>query len=412
MNAKNRWFLSGLALVSALATGGAEAAVKCQIREGSGCNGPVIYEMQMCAEITANQHACVRRCEDLKPICNVEDFDRWVHNYSLWGRNGIGGNLLNNSEAIDEDGNLVFTSGQTYTVCKREKYATPGFIPVWIFSSYNGPNAVSQPKVCPRTKVASADSCANGTVFNPVTALCEIQDPSCGSGSSGLMADLIKQGQMFVATQNDHFSTNSKIDPNQFAVTANPNGSLGLQQPTGAGGTANEFAATGGAGSAANRRTRTSGRDTAAGSGSGSGNMGSSGIGAGGGTSGAKDGLSSPEQSMLASTYLGQGEGGGSLGGAGAGANGGRGGSGGSSDSSLSWFGSKGATPGEAGAEVAFSGKDGANGDASRGPASDSDLLKIEDPADYFLKSDIDLSLFKRVTARFRKKEKDLVLAP
>jgi hypothetical protein len=124
------------------------------------------------------------------------------------------------------------------------------------------------------------------------------------------------------------------------------------------------------------------------------------------------DGKKAEQASMLASTYLGQGEGGGSLG-ANAGSNaGGAGSGGGSSDASLSWFGSKSATPGEAGAEVGFAGKDGANGEASRGLASDSELLKIEDPADYFMKSDIDLSLFKRVTARFRKKEKDLILAP
>jgi hypothetical protein len=398
----------GFALFGLLFVASSQAAVKCQIREGSGCGGPVIYEMQLCAVVTFNQGTCIDHCRDLKPICNVDAFDRWVGKYKLWGRNGIHGSLLSQSENYDEDGTLEITAEKNYTVCMRTKTSPTG--------SYGSPSVASGTISCPSLKMASAETCASGTVFNPTSGLCEVQDPSCGPTNAGPMNELIKQGQMFVTTQNDHFSTNSKIDPRQFATTANPVIVSGLQQPTVAGNPA--IPDTNAAAASLNPNRRSGGRSAnSAASGNGStGNSvgfsaGSSATGSGSPNDLAKRG----EASMLASAYLEKEEGGARLGG---GADGDSAANG-KGSSGLSWFGSGSSTPGGSAGEVGFDkdGKGAAGADgkgASRGLASvsDSDLLKVEDPADYFMKSDIDTSLFKRVTSQCRKKEKDLVLAP
>jgi hypothetical protein len=91
------------------------------------------------------------------------------------------------------------------------------------------------------------------------------------------------------------------------------------------------------------------------------------------------------------------------------GSGGGAGGSGGSGGAS--WFGSgggSGVTAGTTSGDVGFDGK-GGEGGASRGLASDG-TLNVEDPANYFLMSDVSVSLFKRVTAQFRKKERSLFI--
>jgi hypothetical protein len=76
-----------------------------------------------------------------------------------------------------------------------------------------------------------------------------------------------------------------------------------------------------------------------------------------------------------------------------------------------SWFdgskvtGEQGATPGSGSGGAEF------EGGQNRRIAS-TDTLAVNDPENYFLMSDVGVSLFKRVSAQCRKKERSLVLAP
>ena len=372
-----------------ITVGESGAAVRCQLRLGAGCNGPVVYQIQLCAVVTFSQGTCVDLCRNAKPICNITDFDEWVSAYRQKGRNGFSGPLAESGVAdeFDQSGQLAFTSGNMYSVCISEKTNSVG--------TYSSPSLARAPRQCGTAVVPGPDTCTGGTVFNndPTNPQCITQDSYCGGGgSTGNFGTTILAGQQLVAVQNEHFVNAAAVDPNLNQGAAIAGTSLtGLVAPVAPSGgknsTAQPFASSNpkGRGSPANVGA-TSGSGVSAGSGA----SGLSGPGS-------DSALASKNFAMEGAEYKGNGA-------AGSGGSGSSGSGGG-----LSWFGNgnSAATAGGATSELEI----GAGGDASRGLASEG-RLQIEDPENYFMLSDVDVSLFKRVTAQCRKKERALVLAP
>lgn len=380
-------------LVNSFLASSAIANVECTLRLGNGCDGTVIYKSEVCkGPINLfNMQRCKRLCRESKPVCNVEDFDGWIKANARDGRSdGLSGELASNGERFDEVGTLLYSSEKTLTACVRWKTS----IILWSDWQQTRPSVV-----CPRAKTASPETCTGGTVFDPVKMQCVMQDPSCGGGSTSDTAALIRQSVMLTQTQNNHFGLESEMSTKapQYASTA------GTQMP---GLTAPTLSTSNGASASGSTNARNSGRNSSksgSSTGSGSGMMGGSGGALA--TSGNGDGTnanSSENNAILASAMLGKQDeaGSGAAGGAHGGANG--------SSSGTSWFAGGSVTPsGDAASEMmSFDGA--ANGDAARGLAGDG-TLSVEDPANYFMMSDIDVSLFKRVTAQCRKKEKSLV---
>lgn len=205
----------------------------------------------------------------------------------------------------------------------------------------------------------------------------------------GNFASTMLAGNQMVAVQNEHFIVHASEDPNLHQSASVAGTTLGGQAaPSAASGIA-PFVS-----------SNPSGRGSKAGGAV----TGSSGALGGGGSSanglsgaGTDSSLASKSFAMEGGTYGGSGSGGGAGAGNGAGAG-----------SGTSWFGAgSAATAGTAGEGMEFG-----NGDAaSRGLAS-TNAMNVEDPENYFLMSDVAVSLFKRVTAQCRKKERSLVLAP
>jgi hypothetical protein len=385
--------------------------VQCRIRLGSGCSGKIVYEVDLCKKFGEFASGpAVKKCEDLckkvQPVCNVQDFDQWVVADAERGsKDGLRGELADKADIFDENGNLLFSSEKTFTVCMTSKVFNP-FIGLWMERSKNEPVRAGS-TTCPRVAGASPDTCTAGTVFNPAKGICEVGEASCGGGGGAGMAGVVGYSNMLVVTQNNHFNPTSEVERNAgdsraaTADTALP----GLVDP--------RFRSSGS--SSKSDMASTSGSTRGSGSGGGSQPIGgSSGPGLAvmeGNTSNAKtdDARSNAEGSRMASVALGSGEmyGSGSAGSAGGGLGGG------SSDSGPSWFSGGGAAVPSDGtgalAALEFGSGDSAlNG--ARNLASLGGDLQVEDPVDYFMMSDIDESLFKRVTAQCRKKEKSLVL--
>lgn len=353
-----------------LVSGTAEASVMCGVFEGSRCETPLYY-MQFCAKITFRQKYCERLCASQEPICGVEDFSPWVQAYEDIGRRGIRGDLQSHANEFDDAGTLLYLSQKTVTVCTKSLL---GWVPI------------KAPKVCPKAGAATGDSCTAGTRLNPTTGTCVVIDSTGVSGTQDFQ-NLMNQSGMLVATQNQHFGENpeTSTDATFSAVTANV--TPGLTQQTNAknsaGGIISSIAGTFKA-----EKSK-------------SGSKGASSSSATGMTSGSntttpdtvKDTASGDQ--VYASADAGAKD---SYRASGGGV------AGGSAGGGTSWFGNAGsAAPG-----AATPGDIGFNGKASRGLASSGDVLNVEDPANYFMMSDIDVSLFKRVTAQCRRKEKEL----
>jgi hypothetical protein len=196
------------------------------MRLGSGCNGPVVYEIQLCSRTSVNGAKCRSLCESLKPVCKIDDFDDWVKAYntsgfmtSQLGRNGFKGDLAQpgNTENYDEDGQLLYTSGNAYTVC----ISSAG--PIGPYSS-ESPVSTTTPK-CGTVKVASEQTCRGGTLFNgdPLDPKCVTRDSYCaGGGAIGNFMSTMNAGFQMVAVQNQHYVNAPEQDGNLVigAVTA------------------------------------------------------------------------------------------------------------------------------------------------------------------------------------------------
>lgn len=385
--------LAGLAF---FAGGGAFAAVKCQLRLGQGCNGPVVYEIQLCAQVTFEQGQCRSLCEGTRPICKVSDYDAWIAAYDKKGRHGFHGELAETGapDRFDQTGQLAATSGKSYTVCMSEKTVSATLIGNVFNAHWSNPRPASPTVACPGVKVATADSCGAGTVFNgdPLDPRCVTQDSYCaGGGSIGNFVSTMSAGYQMVAVQNQHFTLSPEQDGtfHQSAATAGTD-LPGLIAPV-----------AGSSGAAAQAGSYASANPTRRGSAFGSGTLGVgvAGAGAGIGSDGAanRQAVIGAETSAFASKDF-------ALEGSGYG----KGTGGGNDAGGASAFGANAsATAGGASGELGF----GDEGGASRGLAADGRLL-VEDPEDYFLRGDVAVSLFKRVTAQCRKKERSLVLAP
>lgn len=381
-----------LALIAGLfAAIDAGAAVMCRLHLGAGCNGPTVYEIQLCAVVTFNQSRCERLCQNVKPLCNMTDFDKWVSAYHEKGRHGFRGELAETSASdhYDDAGQLVATAGNVYTVCASGKTdPLAGWSPEFPLTM--------PPAACPTVVLPSAANCRAGTVFNndPINPRCVTGNSYCdGAGSSGNFVNTVSGGFTVVAVQNQHFVGAPTPDSNvtQSAVTG---GSIlpGLTDPV-----TSPVAGSPAAGSFTSMNSARRGGPAAS-------------IAKGAGGSAATPGSNSA--SSLAATEAGgphlasktgaliAEENGGSVGGAGEKASG--------VESGLSWF-SAGATA-TAGGAAGELGIDPA-GAVGRGLASDG-TLRIDDPANYFMLSDVEVSLFKRITAQCRKRERSLVLAP
>lgn len=395
---KSQFSLAATFLALFLSSGSSNAAVKCQLHLGAGCNGPVAYEMQLCAEVTFNQAYCRKLCKETKPLCNVTHFDKWVSAYADKGRHGIHGPLAETaaSDNYDQTGQLVATAGNTYTVCYKEKVLTSSLANNIANTSYSDSREVTR-VACPGAIVAGPDTCTNGTVFNndPIHPKCITKDSYCsGGGSSGNFISTVTAGFQMVDVQNQHFVSHAGEDSNlqQSAAIA---GSVlpGLITPVSPSSNGDLTAAP----------FTSSNPKSQGGSGAiGGGSLGASTSGSGSGTglsgAGSDSSFASKNFAMEGASFGGSG----SAGGVGGGANGAGSGSGGTS-----WFGSgSAAVAGGASGDLEF-GKN----PAERGLASEGHL-SIEDPENYFLLSDVDVSLFKRVTSQCRKKERSLVLAP
>jgi hypothetical protein len=390
--------LALVALALAFTLCDSEAAVLCSLRLGAGCNGPMVYEYQLCRRITTNQGECKDLCAANRPICSVSDFDSWVSAYSRRGHGGYKGELANSSTADDYDqfGQLFVTSGQTYTVCRRTRGAVGG----WSSST-----AVSPSVTCPGVFVASEKNCSAGTVFNgdPINPKCITNDSYCsGGGSAGNFAVTMNAGFQMVAVQNEHFVDHPGEDSSEVHNASTAGTTLaGLVAPVA--GSANLNAAS-------FKSSNSTGRGSPA-SAAGAGTVGvgegtaslaatASDEGMGGENAKGKDGLLGEiaygKQSIGEGDYQ---------------ASAGSGAVNAGTSSGASWFGSGSsggsATAGASSGDIGF---EGGSGGASRGLAS-SGTLNVEDPENYFMLSDVDVSLFKRVTAQCRKKERSLVLA-
>jgi hypothetical protein len=400
---KNRGFEGfGLwaALVGVLMTSSTAHAyaVKCKMHLGSGCGGPVVYEIQLCSKASVNGPKCQRLCEGLKPVCGVTQFDPWVAAYNSGGfasahlgKNGFKGDLAQpaNTDTYDNSGQLTYTSGNAYTVCISTA-------PLFFSFSSEHPVSATAPS-CPVVVAASESNCSAGTRFDPVTQKCATMNSYCaGDGAGGNYASTVNAGLTMIAVQNQHFVV-APTEDNGLQNHAATAGSVlpGLIAPI--------KAAQNGDLHAQNFQSSNSGvQGTSAmtgGLGGGSAGMGTTGSTTDSAANAAKKGNDSDFASKdFAMEGSGYGKGGG-------GGNGGAGGSGGAGGPS--WFG------GGAGAAVTAgesSGDLGFEKGGSRGLASDG-RLNIEDPENYFLMSDVGTSLFKRVTAQCRKKERSLVLA-
>lgn len=404
---KAKWIRLSTALVIAagvFSAGNSAAAVRCKIHKGVGCNGPIVYEIQLCSEWTIHQGKCVDLCAGLKPVCNVTDFDGWVSAYYTggfgsddYGKHGFKFELADPavSENYDENGQLAATSGSAYTVCMSTRvYDLVTGIPTPLFDWSDEIPFHRTTPTCPLVKVASAETCKGGTTFNndPTNPRCVTKDSTCGGGGSiGNFSGTVNTGFTLVAAQNQHFGELPSVDQNlnldSVVADTSP---AGLVKDTKTGGLdvkelLGRFKpASDGKGSSV------SGNASSSGSSLGSGPT-TSAVGSGAGVNAEQAYASAGSNSKDAYGSAGGGHG--------------------ASAGGASWFGgsagaaSGAAVAGGASGEVAF-GKDG----VGRGPASTGGTLNIEDPANYFMMSDIGVSLFKRVTAQCRRKEKELVL--
>lgn len=360
-----------LILLAALPTI-SEASVMCGVFEGSRCDKPLYY-MKLCADITFRQKYCERLCARQEPICSVEDFSPWVQAYEDIGRRGIRGELQNYANEFDDAGTLLYLSQKTVTVCTRSLFGWVPFKP---------------PKVCPKAGAATNSTCTAGTVLSPTSGTCVVQDSSGGSGTQDFQS-MMNQSGMLVATQNQHFGHNpsTDIDATASAVTANDTPGLTDQTnvPSSAGNILSSLPAA--PFKSSNSKGGSKGFESSGASVPSGSDVASTGSVKNKGNS---DQVYASADTAAKDSYRA----------------GGGGGAAGSAGSGTSWFGS-----GAAGASVtagSSSGEVGFNGKASRGLASSSDVLNVEDPANYFMMSDIDVSLFKRVTAQCRRKEKEL----
>jgi len=346
----------------------AEAAVMCGVFEGSSCNTPLYY-MQFCARITFRQHYCERLCARQEPICGVEDFTPWVQAYEDIGRRGIRGDLQSHANEFDDAGTMLYLSQKTVTVCTKSLL---GWVPI------------KAPKVCPKAGAATNGTCTAGTRLNPTTGTCVVYDSTGGSGTQDFQ-NLMNQSGMLVATQNQHFGYNPETDTNVHISAVTADVTPGLTQQTNAqasdGGVLGSLA---GAFKAEKSKSGSKGSSTS----SGTGMVLEASTAA---PDSVKDTSNGDQVYASADTAKDSYR------------SGGGGVAGGSAGGGSSWFGSGGsaAPTAPAAGDVAFSGK------ASRGLAS-GDVLNVEDPANYFMMSDIDVSLFERATAQCRCKEKDL----
>lgn len=391
----NRFARAACLALAAGATADAGAAVRCQLHLGQGCNGPVVYGMQLCARVTINQGYCKSLCESVQPICKVTDFDAWVKAYEDKGRRGIHGELAESSasDQFDQNGQLLKTSGNVYTVCM----STAGII-----GSYSSERPIrsTPPTGCDAAVVASASNCTAGTVFNgdPAHPQCITRDSYCGGGgSTGNFTSTMSAGFQLVDIQNSHFLAVGEQDNNLQTGAATAGTELpGLIAPTGAstGVKLDGLAATAGSSGRSPASAATSGGVSGTAPIANSDTGSAKGAATAGGEGSA---FASTSFGMESSAYgkvggLGAGDPSGSAAGAGSG---------------VSWFGSGAAgaaSAGTASGEVGFVG-------ASRGLASGGEIA-VADPENYFLLSDVSVSLFKRVTSVCRKKERSLILAP
>lgn len=377
----------------------AEAGVECTLRLGNDCSGTVIFKLEMCKNAWDQNAIAISKCEKLcrrsKPVCNVEDFDGWVKaDHERGNKDGLTGELASNADSFDDEGVLLYSSEKTFTVCGRSRSINPlGFMGTW--SKWLPANS---PVVCPKAKGASPDTCVGGTVFDATKKQCVIQDPSCGGGGSSDVSAMINQSIMLTTTQNNHFGLESEMSTKapQYASTGGTQ-MPGLTAPTRL--NSNSENASGSNGKSSKTASNSS---VSSGSSAGPGMLSSTGgaLETSDGSN-AKNTNGAENNAVLASSLLGTQDGTGSAGGSG------HGGASGSS-TGTSWFSGGSVTPSSDSANGTLSFQGTADGDTSRGLAANGNL-SIEDPANYFMMSDIDVSLFKRVTAQCRKKEKSLV---
>ena len=385
--------LSGVTSAEATAT-------KCKMHLGAGCGGPVVYEVQLCARVSVNGEKCHRLCEELKPVCNVSDFDNWVKAYNSsgvlserLGKNGYKGDLAQatNTENYDEVGQLQYTSGNAYTVCISSA------LPIGPYSSER-PVSSTGPS-CATSKIPSEANCKGGTVFNgdPTNPKCVTKDSYCsGGGAAGNYAVTMSAGFQMVDIQNQHFIVAPQNDSNlqNSADIAGTNATGFISPITGR---ASLNAATIGSSNPTGRSS--SGAATA-------GSAGSAATASAPSSDSLKNSVETANPSAFASKDFAM-EGAAYKAGAA-----GIAGAGNSTTNGASWFGAgsssgAAAVAGTAGEGLGFEGVSA----AARGLAADGSL-NVEDPENYFLRSDVEVSLFKRVTAQFRRKERSLVLAP
>ncbi len=355
---------------------GASADEQCRLVIGQTCSGEEVFVMNFNRGTNSTNRA---RCESLPTICKLNQFQPWIDSFkvSRESRHGIGGRL-DNSDAVDDQGRMLMVADKFVTKCFKVRR--------------NGGAWEHKGTVrCEKSDTV----CSGGLVWNPSSSVCEAHAPS-GETDGGDASGAFSLGYQMLQQQQNHFAGGNEIDPN-------------LQQLHAVGGTAMEGmidpntlsrnAANG------NPNLRLPPTRSRAFTGSPNTDFGSPAM--------ATTAESDTEPSTNAATANGPqlasatpgeeiGKANGYAAGSGTGAA-----SGGNSNRGPSWFGSAdSATAGVSSGEAEFSGSG-----ASRDLAS-SGMLSIEDPADYFLRSDMDVSLFKRVTAQCRKKEKDWVLAP
>ncbi len=366
-------------LISASAAGflvsSARADEQCKLVIGQSCQGQEVYIMNF---NRGSNSANRGDCQNLPTICKLSQFQPWIREFKSSGdsRHGIYG-PLDNSDAVDSKGRMLLVADKFVTKCFKKRR--------------NGGSWEHQgTQRCEK----SDEMCGGGLVFNPTLAKCEVKAPS-GDTDSADASGAIGVGFQMVEAQLNHFSTGDEINPNlQQSHAVAGTDETGLIEPKAA--------------TAGKDISFKSSSPTGRGSRSGKGALGSAGMNGSGAfgaaTAGGMEAGKEPEKSGDASQFASM-----SFGLEKDGVVSGTGGENGIGKSGgPSWFGSGGdsATAGGSSGDQGFG-----EGSASRGLAS-GEMLKVEDPANYFMMSDIDLSLFKRVTAQCRKKEKDLVLAP
>lgn len=352
-----------------------EASVMCGVFEGSDCSAPLYY-MKLCADITLRQAYCDRLCGQQEPICNVEDFAPWVEAYEDIGRKGIRGDLQNYANEFDDAGTILYLSEKKVTACKK---------------TGSGSWAPFKTKTCPKAGVASDSTCLAGTLLDRATNTCIVHVSAGGSGTLDYH-NLLNQSGLLVATQNQHFGDNPSTDTkaNLAAVTSENIPGLVRETKEYPGSSQSPSDAVTGSFRTAGRKSGVASTNFSETS------MGQGGQGISAGTTAvATDGKTPDQAYALADT--GSKESYSKVGGSAAKEES----IGGVSETS-SWFGHSGAaTAGGASGEAAYAGK----------ITRSSDVLDIEDPINYFMMSDIGMSLFKRVTAQCRRKEQELATA-